>query len=113
MQEKDEFYTQKSSEGFNIYFFPDEVIATENVGKTIYMKVEFNHAGYGRTIPMFACGNVQEMSLNKYLNKLYIKLKLKYVDGKFIYCVDEQNSCIIEKDATIEFNLFEPIIDIA
>ena len=110
---RDEFYTQKSSEGFNIYFFPDEVIATENVGKTIYMKVEFNHAGYGRTIPMFACGNVQEMSLNKYLNKLYIKLKLKYVDGKFIYCVDEQNSCIIEKDATIEFNLFEPIIDIA
>ena len=42
---------QKSSEGFYLYLFPTE-IDSKNNETTIYMKVEFNHAGYGKTIPM-------------------------------------------------------------
>lgn len=48
---KNKYDTTKSSEGFYLYLFPNEVEG-ENKPKTIYMKVEFNHAGYGKTIPM-------------------------------------------------------------
>lgn len=48
---KDEFNTDKSSEGFNIYLFADDATGV-NSARTIYMKVEFNHAGNGKTIPM-------------------------------------------------------------
>lgn len=111
---RDEFYAEKSSEGFNIYYFPDDVILSENSEKTIYMKVEFNHAGFGRTIPMIACGGVQTMSLSTYKERLYIELKLKYINGKYIYVVSNKfndNLCILTKGSTYEFNLFEPIID--
>ena len=110
---KDEFNTEKSSEGFNIYYFPDEIkeLAKENTGKTIYMKVEFNHAGFGRTIPMFPCRSENNMSITKYKDRLYIKLELRYIDGKYVYFVTDSDSGIIKQDATIEFNLFEPVID--
>ncbi len=110
---RDEFYTEKSSEGFNIYYFPDEIeeLAKENRGKTIYMKVEFNHAGFGRTIPMIACYDQTNMSISKYKERLYIKLELKYINGKYVYYVTDNDSGIIKQDATIEFNLFEPVID--
>lgn len=48
---KNKYDATKSSEGFYLYLFPNEV-TKENEAKTIYMKVEFNHAGYGKTIPM-------------------------------------------------------------
>ena len=48
---KNKYDSTKSSEGFYLYLFPDEV-QEENAPRTIYMKVEFNHAGYGKTIPM-------------------------------------------------------------
>ena len=48
---KNKFNTSKSSEGFYLYLFPNEVEG-ENVARTIYMKVEFNHAGYGKSILM-------------------------------------------------------------
>lgn len=41
----------KSSEGFYLYLFPDEVEG-ESKARTIYMKAEFNHAGYGKTVTM-------------------------------------------------------------
>lgn len=47
----DEYNMDKSSEGFNIYLFADDAMGV-NSARTIYMKVEFNHAGYGKTIPM-------------------------------------------------------------
>ena len=112
---RDEFYTEKSSEGFNIYYFPSDVILSENSEKTIYMKIEFNHAGFGRTIPLIACGNVGTggMSLDTYMKRLYIDVSLKYIDGKFIYTIPNTNhdGCIQQKGSTIEFNLFEPVID--
>ena len=48
---KNKFNSTKSSEGFYLYLFPDEV-GEENTARTIYMKVEFNHAGYGKTVAM-------------------------------------------------------------
>ena len=43
------YETETSSEGFYLYMFKEE---SENLHpKPIYMKVEFNHAGIGRTIP--------------------------------------------------------------
>ena len=108
---RDEYYTEKCSEGFNIYYFPGDVINEENSEKTIYMKVEFNHAGFGRTIPFIVCNiNQAGLSLNDYKESLYIKLKLKYIDGKYIYLLDEENKTIIvdDKNVTIIFDLFEP-----
>lgn len=52
---KNRFDISKSSEGFYLYLFPDEIseeMANEKGERTIYMKVEFNHAGYGKTILM-------------------------------------------------------------
>lgn len=46
---QDKFQSNSSSDGFYLYLWKDNesgVIPTD-----IYMKVEFNHAGYGRTIP--------------------------------------------------------------
>ena len=48
---KNKFNSTKSSEGFYLYLFPDE-LGEENVARTIYMKVGFNHAGYGKTVAM-------------------------------------------------------------
>ena len=48
---KNKYDSNKSSEGFYLYLFPSEVMG-ETTTTTIYMKVEFNHAGYGKTIPM-------------------------------------------------------------
>lgn len=47
---RNKYDMSKSSEGFYLYLFPNEV--PENEERTIYMKVEFNHAGYGERIPM-------------------------------------------------------------
>ena len=61
------YNTTKSSEGFYLYLFPNEVDG-ENNARTIYMKVEFNHAGFGKTIPMMLPrkkddnGNINEYS---------------------------------------------------
>lgn len=106
---RDEYYTEKSSEGFNIYYFPSDVILSENSEKTIYMKVEFNHAGFGRTIPFIAVNNGQNnLSLDEYIDCLYIELKLKYIDGKYMYLVEDTDKTIDINNATITFNLFEP-----
>lgn len=46
---KNKYETETSSEGFYLYIFREY---SENLHpKPIYMKVEFNHAGIGRTIP--------------------------------------------------------------
>jgi len=45
----DKYSSDASSEGFYLYLWKDNFEGT--VPQDIYMKVEFNHAGYGRTIP--------------------------------------------------------------
>lgn len=48
---KNQYNNSKSSEGFYLYLFPNDS-GLKSGEKTIYMKAEFNHAGYGKTIPM-------------------------------------------------------------
>jgi hypothetical protein len=45
---KDKNLSTSSSEGFYLYIWKDNSMA---LPQDLYMKVEFNHAGYGRTIP--------------------------------------------------------------
>lgn len=47
----DLYDTETSSEGYKIYLWDDKL----NIGEEtdLYLKVMFNHAGYGRTIPFF------------------------------------------------------------
>ena len=46
---QDKFQSNASSDGFYLYLWKDN--ETGVMPTDIYMKVEFNHAGYGRTIP--------------------------------------------------------------
>ena len=46
---EDKYMSDASSEGFYLYLWKDNFLGT--YPQDIYMKVEFNHAGYGRTIP--------------------------------------------------------------
>jgi len=45
---KDKNTSTSSSEGFYLYIWKDN---ENTIAQDLYMKVEFNHAGYGRTIP--------------------------------------------------------------
>lgn len=49
---EDKYMSDASSEGFYLYLWKDNFLGT--IPQNIYMKVEFNHAGFGRTIP-FMC----------------------------------------------------------
>ena len=122
----------KSSEGFYMYLFPTE-IENENEERTIYMKVEFNHAGYGKTIPMMLPTREEGMGVikstdndfpinfikneeglistyfDKYQSSVMIPLKIKY-DNKlrdYVYYFPFIGS---NNDYKIELNLFEPRI---
>lgn len=125
----DEYDLTKSSEGFNLYLFAADAEET-NEEKTIYMKVEFNHAGYGRTIPFVGWpregeeGPVKKLTISNYLKEgLYIPLVISHFvteDGltdEYVYRFDRiEGSKVggaikIENDNLI-FNLFEPKIEI-
>lgn len=122
----------KSSEGFYMYLFPTE-IDQENRERTIYMKVEFNHAGYGKTVPMMLPtrdgGNkvikstdsdfpinfiknengLLSTHFDKYQSSVMIPLTIKY-DTKlkdYIYYFPFVES---NQEHKIELNLFEPRI---
>ena len=121
---KDKYNTQKSSEGFYLYLFNSEV-TKENPTKNIYMKVEFNHAGYGRVLP-FIKPNVEKrgdglviksVPFSDYFKRLYIKLGVQYVpygEHHYVYFVDDDNSnlfmSIDDANKKITFNLFEVLI---
>ncbi|MDE5888770.1 MAG: hypothetical protein K2H20_01995, partial [Bacilli bacterium] len=48
----DKYNSNSSSEGFYLYLYKDLFMPTDgNQTLTLYAKVEFNHAGYGRTVP--------------------------------------------------------------
>lgn len=47
---QDKYQSNGSSDGFYLYLWKDNEIGVTPVD--LYVKVEFNHAGYGRTIPM-------------------------------------------------------------
>ena len=88
---------------------------------SIYMKIEFNHAGYGRTIPMMypidKSGNILSFSSDNFPKSfngdwkacnesMYIPVRIKYdsINNDFIYyfpyCTRNNNKLV--------FNLYEP-----
>ena len=110
-----EFDRTKSAEGFNIYLFAkDQNINLENGEKTIYMKVEFNHAGNGKTIPMFMWpkdedGKYVSLTTENFIKSLYIPIKLVYLNGRYSYYIPD---AFKNENGNIELVLFEPKIDI-
>lgn len=113
---KENHNSNYSSEGYYLYLFPN-ILKEE--GTTIYMKVEFNHARYGYTIPfvMFndkARASYEETKDNKkfinmsaLFNDMYIPILLKYDKNKNRYTWGIQNS----GTKNMEFHLFEPRIN--
>lgn len=110
------YNSEKSSEGFYIYLFKDEV--TENSPKDIYMKVEFNHAGYGRTVPftkpyLDISQKIKQIPFEDFFKTQYIKLKCVYIptENKYAYYAakDETSVGIYEdkNNRKLVFNLFE------
>ena len=100
-----------SSEGFNLYLFGDDAEKTDE-GKpyrTIYMKVEFNHAGNGKTIPMImwpkdASGNFRDVTNDTFLNDLYIPVQIGYINDEFVYSLPTVDN----EDGNLRLILFEP-----
>ena len=125
----DRFNNSASSEGFYLYLFPDGL--NENSGKTIYMKVEFNHAGYGRTLPFilptstgdtilnFSDSNFPEHLINdngdlsEYYRQLYIPITVKYdsVLKDYVYHFENTNLNSPNNNGELEINLYEPKIN--
>ena len=115
-----EFDRTKSAEGFNIYLFKeDKNLNLENGEKTIYMKVEFNHAGNGKTTPMIlwpravdSDGNPTEqysaLTVDNFIENLYIPVKLTYIDDRYVYYLPTAEN---GSDGVISLVLFEPKLD--
>lgn len=129
---KNKYETTTSSEGFYLYIFREY---SENLRpKPIYMKVEFNHAGIGRTIPftipmkwtnpdgdnienperplmLSATTDVEEMKegipLSRVRTQLYIPLYAVYdfKNKEYAYVFDERYVDV--KDGVVNLNLFE------
>jgi len=104
---KNEYNYDKSSEGFYLYLFASD--APENEPKTIYMKVEFNHAGVGRTFPMIPAK--EGVTLENYMENLYIPLNIRYKGGKYMYGFKPIKDFCTETNNNIIFDLYEPILD--
>lgn len=112
-----EYDRTKSAEGFNIYLFASDVdIKDENEDdRTIYMKVEFNHAGNGKTIPMIQwpkddSGNYHGVLMSNLINYMYIPIKIKKVDDKYVYYIPSADN-VPSENKTINLVLFEPKLD--
>lgn len=92
---KNSYLSDNSSEGFYLYKWEDENENNSEDGEDIFMRVEFNHAGYGRNIPMMAPyemgtgfktndqiindWNVGGYGIRKYTRYSYIRLKSKII----------------------------------
>lgn len=88
-----------SSEGFYVYLFPSLVdkLKDENGISTIYMRVEFNHAKYGKTIPLVFRNEPLEnytktstgfvgTDLAELYDDMYIPIELKNENGQYFWC---------------------------
>lgn len=126
------FDRTKSSEGYYLYLYPS---LCKNGETTIYMKVEFNHAKFGYTIPLSAptneaykkggyigSSNDYSSDMNKLLNDLYIPVKIRhnkdknryewYVEDRVITDANGNvNEYIKNSSYEITFNLYEPIVN--
>ena len=114
----DEYDEKKSGEGFNIYLFSDDYKnVSESEPSTIYMKVEFNHAGYGKVMQMMRpveaeveFGNNEKKVVSDYISYAFIPLTVFYesTSGKFVYTFPD--GAIAYEDGTVYIDLYEATI---
>lgn len=127
---KDDFLTETSSEGFRLYLFKEYAKGRREV--TIYLKVDFCHAGYGLTIPFIIptkkengvatplyLGNSEDLeklkngvTANDLYDNLFIPINIRYDEKlkKYIYYLPDnlvENVYTGTNDDIMEFNLFE------
>lgn len=126
---KNRYEEDTSAEGFYLYLFKE--YSTNLRPRKIYLKVEFNHAGYGRTVPFMMPvtfdedGNVEGIisiddfkegfPLDKIYRQMFIEMNVIYDadNQRYVYYLPEP---IYEKmtrksedsiDKKMTFNLFE------
>lgn len=122
-----------SSEGFYLYLFPD--LLKDKKMTPLYMKVEFNHAKYGRVIPftmpvkdddmpipdyrklhiryLNTNGNtIEGINVTRLMNDTYIKVYVKYDTDKnqFVWFLPRTYNDMNDNSEMI-FNLWEPRIN--
>ena len=125
---KNKYITDVSSEGFYMYMFKE--YSSNQRPQTVYLKVDFCHAGYGKTIPfiipkdttynrpyyLYNNFDVEAMkegiSTSELSDNLYIPIHLIYDENrkKYIYYIDEslnENSALGIDNNIMTFNLFE------
>lgn len=134
MMVNDEYDMTRSGEGFNLYLFRADA-PIENELQNIYMKVEFNHAGYGRTVPLIRWpkelgadgkeslnGNARKLTMGTYLDALYIPIQITLTDMGYVYSFPNAISAeddskggrkngIVWENERLVLNLFEPMIE--
>lgn len=110
-----EYDRTKSSEGFNLYLFADDVDikdvdenGEEKECRTIYMKVEFNHAGNGKTIPMVSHKKIKDLKVENFFDSLYIPIQISYLNGRYVYKIDSEYGQLENNGKNMRLMLFEP-----
>lgn len=121
----DEYDMTRSGEGFNLYLFRQDA-PIENDPQDIYMKIEFNHAGIGRTVPLIYWpkeGNSpKKLTIENYLKNLYIKVRIALTEKGYVYTFPDTISAddtehggrkngIVWENERLVLNLFEPMIE--
>ncbi len=124
---KNKYLSDNSSEGFYLYKWEGEGEAV--VPNDVYLKVEFNHAGYGRNVPMMApykdgqekgfktngdiisdwSNTATQYGIKKYIRYSYIHLKTKYDTNtnRRIYYLDPDTYGPSQDGNIININLYE------
>lgn len=114
-----EYDRTRSAEGFNLYLFAEDAVlkdvdeqGDEKADRTIYMRIEFNHAGNGKTIPMIQNwpkegDNYIPLTTSNYVESLYIPIKISYINDRYVYYIPSA----INDNGNIRLILFEPKLD--
>lgn len=125
----DEYDMTRSGEGFNLYLFREDA-PIENEVQNIYMKVEFNHAGIGRTVPLIfwrksedeeTANEPVKLTISNYRENLYIPIAITLSDRGYVYSFPDtvqvtddpktRRNGIVWENERIVLNLFEPMIE--
>ena len=119
---KNSFENTACSEGYYLYLYPKWGKA--DIPTEIYMKIEFNHAKFGKTVPLVLpstdaykegyidTDNEYSEGINNLFNDMYIKVNTMYDSktNKYIWFIpnDEVNDNV---NKTITMTLYEPIVN--
>lgn len=122
---KDKYSSLSSSDGFYVYLWKDYDLGI--TPSDIYLKVEFNHSGYGRTIPFMMPfmeeGGIKRFEdivddwnnggygIKQYMKYSYIHFKYRYdkETERHVYYLDPEQygNITLENDKILNINLWE------